>query len=213
MSNERNSNRMTRRGALGVITVGVGTTVAGVIAVPVAGYIAAPATEEAAFQAASLGPITRFTAERGFQPTAAAFVEDPAQPLTSSQLAYVHHTGGTSPDWLAADAMFVVFSNRCTHVGCPAQATTVGFSCPCHGSQFDQRGARIAGPAVRPLDRFQWEIRGQELMITQRWSVEIDGDRVAYFPVKAPGQPLSGQLPAADALYPAVTYRQPGSPG
>lgn len=213
MSSERDSNRMTRRGALGVITVGVGATVAGVIAVPVAGYIAAPAAEQATFQPTSLGPVTGFAAERGFQPTAAPFVEDPAQPVTSSQLAYVHNTGGGSADWLAPDAMFVVFSNRCTHVGCPAQATAVGFSCPCHGSQFDQRGARIAGPAVRPLDRFQWEIRRQELWITQRWSVQIDGDRVAYFPVKAPGQPLSGQLPAADALYPAVTYRQPGSPG
>src|SRR5437588_9392686 len=123
MSNERNSNRMTRRGALGVITVGVGATVAGVIAVPVAGYIAAPVTEQVTFQAASLGPVTGFTAERGFQPTATPFVEDPAQPLTSSQLAYVHYTGGGSADWLSGDAMFVVFSNRCTHVGCPAQAT------------------------------------------------------------------------------------------
>jgi Rieske Fe-S protein len=208
MSGTSETGRMTRRGALSVITVGVGTAVAGAIAVPVAGYVASPATDEEVFRPASLGPIARFTAERGFGPAAAPFVEDPAQPLTSSQLAYVHHTGGASPDWLARDAMFVVFSNRCTHVGCPAQATAAGFSCPCHGSQFDERGDRIAGPAVRPLDRFQWEIRQDELWITQRWSVEIDGDRVAYFSVKAPGQPLEGQIPAADALYPAVTYRQ-----
>ena len=213
MSSERGTNRMTRRGALGVVTVGVGTVIGGVIAAPVAGYVAAPAGEEETFSPASLGPISQFTGEQGFQPAAVPFVEDPAQPLTSSQLAYVHHTGGTSANWLARDAMFVVFSNRCTHVGCPAQATAVGFSCPCHGSQFDERGARIAGPAVRPLDRFQWEIRDGELWITERWSVEIDGDRVAYFPVKAPGQPLSGQVPAADALYPAVTYDQPSAPG
>jgi Rieske Fe-S protein len=202
------SEHITRRGALATITIGLGAAIGGVIAVPVAGYVAAPAADEEVFQPAALGPVDRFTAERGFQPTAAPFVEDPAQPLTSRQLAYVHHTGCRSASWLAADAMFVVFSNRCTHVGCPAQATGAGFSCPCHGSQFDERGARIAGPAVRPLDRFQWEIRQDELWITQRWSVEIDGDRVAYFPVKAPGQPLDGQIPAADALYPAVTYRQ-----
>jgi Rieske Fe-S protein len=202
------SEHITRRGALATITIGLGAAIGGVIAVPVAGYVAAPAADEEVFQPAALGPVGRFTAERGFQPTAAPFVEDPAQPLTSRQLAYVHHTGGRSANWLAADAMFVVFSNRCTHVGCPAQATGAGFSCPCHGSQFDERGARIAGPAVRPLDRFQWEIRGGDLWITQRWSVEINGDRVAYFPVKAPGQPLEGQIPAADALYPAVTYRQ-----
>jgi Rieske Fe-S protein len=202
------SEHITRRGALATITIGLGAAIGGVIAVPVAGYVAAPAADEEVFQPAALGPVDRFAAGRGFQPTAAPFIEDPAQPLTSRQLAYVHHTGGRSASWLAADAMFVVFSNRCTHVGCPAQATGAGFSCPCHGSQFDERGARIAGPAVRPLDRFQWEIRGADLWITQRWSVEIDGDRVAYFPVKAPGQPLQGQIPTADALYPAVTYRQ-----
>jgi Rieske Fe-S protein len=211
MSSDRGSG-MTRRGALGVVTVGVGTVIGGVIAAPLIGYAAASTTEEAAFSPASLGPVSRLTGEQGFAPTAVPFVEDPAQPVTSSQLAYVHHTGGTSENWLADDAMFVVFSNRCTHVGCPAQATAVGFSCPCHGSQFDERGARIAGPAVRPLDRFQWEIRDGELWITERWSVLIDGDRVKYFPVKAPGQPLSGQVPAADALYPAVTYDQPSSP-
>ena len=63
---------------------------------------------------------------------------------------------------------------------------------------------------MRPLDRFQWEIRGDQLWITARWSVLIDGARVAYYPVKAPGQPLSGQIPAADVLYPAVTYHQGG---
>jgi Rieske Fe-S protein len=202
------SEHITRRGALATITIGLGAAIGGVIAVPVAGYVAAPAAEEEVFRPAALGPVDRFTGERGFHPTAAPFAEDPAQPLTSRQLAYVHHTGGRSANWLAADAMFVVFSNRCTHVGCPAQATAAGFSCPCHGSQFDERGARIAGPAVRPLDRFQWEIRGADLWVTQRWSVTIEGDRVAYFPVKAPGQPLEGQIPAADALYPAVTYRQ-----
>ena len=107
----------------------------------------------------------------------------PHSRLVSSGLAYVHFTGGTDRDWLAPHAMFVVFSNRCTHVGCPAQATSVGFSCPCHGSQFDDRGARTAGPAVRPLDRFQWEIRtDNQLWITQRWSVLLDGDRARYLP-------------------------------
>ena len=176
------------------------------IAVPVAGYALAPTTSEARFRPVPLGPVTSFTSERGFAPTPAPYVEDPAQPLVSSGLAYVHSTGGSDHDWLAPRAMFVVFSNRCTHVGCPAQASSIGFACPCHGSQFDRRGARIAGPAPRPLDRFQWEIRNDQLWITKRWSVLIDGDRARYFPAKNPGQPLAGQIPAADALYPAVTY-------
>ena len=125
----------------------------------------------------------------------------------SSGLAYVHFTGGTDHDWLAPHAMFVVFSNRCTHVGCPAQATTPVSACPCHGSQFDQRGARIAGPAIRPLDRFQWEIRRRPALDHPTLERPArTASEASYYPVKAPGQPLTGQFPAADALYPAVTY-------
>jgi len=210
------SNASTRRSFLSVVTVGVGAAIGGAVAVPAAGYTFASGGAEATFRPVSLGPAERFTSEAGFAPAAAPYVEDPAQPLVSSGLAYVHHTGHTNRDWLAPDAMFVVFSNRCTHVGCPAQATGIGFACPCHGSQFDQQGARIAGPAVRPLDRFQWEIRRDEnLWITNRWSVLIDGGKVRYYPVKAPGQPLDGQLPwaTADILYPAVTYRHGPVPG
>ncbi len=210
------TNGSTRRRFLSVVTVGAGAAIGGAVAVPAAGYTLASATEATSFRPVSLGPAARFTSESGFDPAPAPYVEDPAQPLVSSGLAYVHHTGRANRDWLAPDAMFVVFSNRCTHVGCPAQATGIGFGCPCHGSQFDQQGARIAGPAVRPLDRFQWEIRRDgNLWITNRWSVLIDGGKVRYFPVKAPGQPLEGQLPwaTADILYPAVTYSSGPVPG
>jgi hypothetical protein len=97
---------VTRRGALATITVGIGAAIGGMIAVPVAGYVAAPAVDEETFHPAALGTVDEFAAERGFRPTAAPFVEDPAQPLTSRQLAYVHHTGGRSTDWLAADVLY-----------------------------------------------------------------------------------------------------------
>ena len=200
---------VTRRRFLTVTTVGLGAAIGGVIVAPTIGYALAPVTEEATFSPVSLGPVSRFTGEQGFAPTPATYIEDPAEPLTSSGLAYVHHTGGASHDWLSPAAMFVVFSNRCTHVGCPVAATLTGFGCPCHGSVFDERGSRVAGPAVRPLDRFQWEIRSDDaLWITKLWSVLNEGNRTEYFPVKSPGQPLAGQIPAiiADTAYPAVTY-------
>jgi Rieske Fe-S protein len=210
------TNGSTRRGFLSVVTVGVGAAIGGAVAVPALGYTLSSAGTEATFTPVDLGPADRFAAESGFDPTPVPYVEDPTQPLVSGGLAYVHRTGHPNRDWLAPDAMFVVFSNRCTHVGCPAQATGIGFGCPCHGSQFDQEGARIAGPAVRPLDRFQWEIRRDgHLWLTQRWSVLIEDGKVSYFPVKSPGQPLDGQLPwaTADILYPAVTYQHGPAPG
>ncbi len=39
----------------------------------------------------------------------------------------------------------------CTHLGCIVAKTEGGFSCPCHGSFFDQDGQIKAGPAPRGL--------------------------------------------------------------
>ena len=107
--------------------------------------------------------------------------------------------------------MFVVFSNRCMHLGCPVQCHGHGFAVPVPRRPVRQQvGQRTAGPPIRPLDRFQWEIKNSdELWITQRWSVDFNGDgKVLYFPVKMPGQPVAPPGPSivADVLYPNVTY-------
>ena len=201
----------TRGQFLSLSTVGIGAAIGGVIGVPATAYILAPVTNEAQFQPVFLGKVDQFTSEQDFNPTAATYVQDPDTPATSPALAWVHSTGKSNPDWLAADAMFIVFSNRCMHLGCPvAVAQGIGFACPCHGGQYDEQGQRTAGPPIRPLDRFQWEIKNSdELWITQRWSVDFNGDgKVLYFPVKMPGQPVAPPGPSvvADVLYPNVTY-------
>jgi Rieske Fe-S protein len=200
----------TRGQFLSLSTVGIGAVIGGVIGVPATAYILAPVTDQADFIPVFLGRVDQFTSEQGFDPTAATYVEDPANPATSPGLAWVHSTGKSNTDWLGSDAMFVVFSNRCMHLGCPVQSTSQGFQCPCHGGAYDTVGQRIAGPPIRPLDRFQWEIKNaDELWITQRWSVDVNGDgKVLYFPVKMPGQPVAPPGPSivADVLYPNVTY-------
>lgn len=40
----------------------------------------------------------------------------------------------------------------CTHLGCIVSKSRKGFTCPCHGSQFDEQGRVIKGPAPRALD-------------------------------------------------------------
>jgi nitrite reductase/ring-hydroxylating ferredoxin subunit len=96
------------------------------------------------------------------------------------------------------------------HLGCPVLATPQGFACPCHGGQYDTRGVRTAGPPIRPLDRFQWEIQKGVLVITHRWSVDYVNGKLTYFPVKMPGQPVQTPGPFGDTvpnvLYPNVTY-------
>jgi len=43
----------------------------------------------------------------------------------------------------------------CTHLGCIVYPTEFGFQCPCHGSQYNESGKVIGGPAPRPLEWFE----------------------------------------------------------
>jgi cytochrome b6-f complex iron-sulfur subunit len=40
----------------------------------------------------------------------------------------------------------------CTHLGCIVTKTETGYSCPCHGSKFDNSGNVIFGPAPKGLN-------------------------------------------------------------
>jgi Rieske Fe-S protein len=205
----------TRGQFLSLSTVGLGAMIGGVIGVPATAYLLAPVTDEITFKPVLLGKLTDFPSEAGsFKPVAATYVEDPKDPFTSPGLAWVHNTGKQGTTWNADDAMFIVFSNRCMHLGCPVAAGLSGFACPCHGGQYNTQGQRIAGPPIRPLDRFQWQIRkNSELWITQRWSVDFDSSgNIHYYEVKGPGQPVTvpvGGTTVANILYPNVTYNYP----
>jgi hypothetical protein len=46
-----------------------------------------------------------------------------------------------------------------------------GYGCPCHGGQYDTEGNRIAGPPVRALDRYAFEIDNGRLILLSTYSV------------------------------------------
>ena len=46
-------------------------------------------------------------------------------------------------------------STTCTHLGCIVAVSETGFSCPCHGSRYDQDGNVTGGPAPKALPWFQ----------------------------------------------------------
>jgi menaquinol-cytochrome c reductase iron-sulfur subunit len=201
---------VTRGQFLTLSSIGLGAMIGAVIGVPATAYVLAPLGKEVAFDPVNLGPTDKFTGETQFKPTAATYVEDAHNPDTSAGLAWVHYTGKSNTDWLASDAMFVVFSNRCMHLGCPVLATPQGFACPCHGGQYDTNGVRTAGPPIRPLDRFQWKVDDKKhLILINRWSVDYINGQLTYFPVKMPGQPVhlpAGPSQLPNVLYPNVTY-------
>ena len=48
------------------------------------------------------------------------------------------------PEWL-------IVLGVCTHLGCVPNRTAEGWTCPCHGSMYDNSGRVVRGPAPRNL--------------------------------------------------------------
>lgn len=67
----------------------------------------------------------------------------------------------------SSDGRLTAFSPQCTHLGCAyhwdKQAKV--FACPCHGSRFAMDGRVLAGPAPRPLDRYQVKTIGARVWL------------------------------------------------
>jgi len=65
------------------------------------------------------------------------------------------------------DNTVVAYGPQCTHLGCAYhwEDKQGQFLCPCHTSLFTLDGAVTAGPAPRPLDRYDVKLQGSRLLI------------------------------------------------
>lgn len=52
------------------------------------------------------------------------------------------------------DEKFSAFSMLCTHLGCELKPTGSFLSCPCHGSEFSNKGEVLQGPASEALTEY-----------------------------------------------------------
>jgi quinol---cytochrome c reductase iron-sulfur subunit, bacillus type len=185
------TDRLSRDRFLKRATIGLGGIIAAAITLPAAGFAVLPSLEAGRRTDVDLGPIGSFP-EGSYVVT--TFLSDPQAGDVSRRSAYVRYNGllGRAPS-------FTILSSRCTHVGCPTQPLGLvlparvhrtidgpvglapaeavsGFSCPCHGSAFDDEGNRTAGPAPRALDRYQFSIRDGHLVLGELYSVSrVDG--------------------------------------
>ena len=147
----------------------------------------------------------------------ATFMEDPSKGEVSRRTAFVRNNG-----FLGKQPSFTIISNRCAHLGCPVQANgpifdkqkkvkntgggeqvtlipaqPAGFGCPCHGGQYDIEGNRTAGPPVRALDRYAFEIRNGHLVLLGTYSVShVTGEgaaaKIRKYTLTGPGQHVDG---------------------
>ena len=65
------------------------------------------------------------------------------------------------------DGQVTAFGPQCTHLGCAYHWDDARseFVCPCHNSLFSLDGKVLAGPARRPLDRYETRIQGGKLLL------------------------------------------------
>jgi Rieske Fe-S protein len=209
-------DRFPRSRFLEGATLGLGGLIGGIVTLPVAGFALLPPFIRQKGHSVDLGPLSDFTEGDWF---IATFMVDPAEGEVSRRTAFVRNNGV-----FQNEPSFTIISNRCAHLGCPVQANgptgsilgkktltertangtislepvvPAGFGCPCHGGQYDTEGNRTAGPPVRALDRYSFDIRNGRLILLSTYSVShVDGTgaqaRIHKYKLAGPGQHVDG---------------------
>jgi len=72
----------------------------------------------------------------------------------------------------ASENGYIALLLLCTHKDCELNSTGQLFTCPCHGSQFDQSGKRLSGPAEKNLLSYKTEVKDGHLIIYLQHSIE-----------------------------------------
>lgn len=62
------------------------------------------------------------------------------------------------------------FSATCTHLGCIVQYRTdlSQIWCACHNGHFDLNGLNVQGPPPLPLEQFEVNVRGDQIVVSRR---------------------------------------------
>lgn len=214
-----------RSAFLSAATVGLGGVIGAALTLPVLGFGVLPSFvgENVKDHDVDLGPITNFPPGKF---VIATFMENPEIGEVSRRTAFVRNNGFTE----GGEPSFTALFSRCVHLGCPVQPNgpideeakqdvngvelrpvlAASFGCPCHGGLYDAEGNRTAGPPVRSLDRYEFKIKGGNLILGKLFSVgDVEGTgakaRIMKYYQAYPGVHVDGP---EKWLYPIPT---PGS--
>lgn len=154
-------NDLSRRAFFAKAGLLLNGLVAGVIAVPVLGYLLSPILRERGSSGkawVSLGSADRF-------PEGQTRIASYRNPFVTS---WDGETGNI-PCWVrhVEQHKFQVFAINCAHLGCPVRwfPQSELFMCPCHGGVYYADGSRASGPPERGLFEYTYKIESGELMI------------------------------------------------
>lgn len=150
----------TRRGFLFKVALGLNALVGAVLAVPIVGFLTAPAfkKEDEINHWVKLGAVEDFPRGKTRFAEYLNPVVGPADGMTSKIACWVRRLD---------DGGFQVFAVNCAHLGCPVRWFEQSrlFLCPCHGGAYYEDGSRASGPPTRGMFEYKHRAAGGELQI------------------------------------------------
>jgi Rieske Fe-S protein len=175
--------------------------IGGIITVPVAGFALLPSFLSQKQHKVDLGPVAKFPQGQWYVATFVVDPTQGEVSRRTAFIRNNGVVAVTDPKTkkTTQQPSFSIISNHCVHLGCPVQANgptgkkytgtpqiiehtkngriqldpvvPAGYGCPCHGGQYDVEGNRVAGPPVRALDRYGFEIDNGRLILLSVYSV------------------------------------------
>lgn len=205
--------------------LGIGAAIGAVVTVPVLGFMVLPSFTNLEEDEIDLGPLENFPEG---EYVIATYLATPSQGEVSRRTVFVRNNGATEQ----GVPSFTILYSRCVHLGCPVQPNgpidenakkEVGgvelrpvlaqsFGCPCHGGLYDAEGNRRAGPPVRSLDRYTFNVRNGNLVLGELYAVGSvsgtgAGATISRYPWSTPGTHVDG---VEAWLYPIVPSQVTG---
>jgi len=131
---------------------------AAAMGVPALAYLLVPASQKKQSQWAEVGDVDKLATDAPVEMAFRRNRVDGWKVISEKSTAWVVKR---------ADSSLVAYGPQCTHLGCAYhwEAGRNSFLCPCHSSLFSIDGKVLAGPAPRPLDRYEVKLEGSKLLV------------------------------------------------
>jgi menaquinol-cytochrome c reductase iron-sulfur subunit len=177
---------VTRRALFSGAAMAAGGIAGAAIALPAIGFALGPVFDKGDVVWRTIGTVDEFVPDN-YIPGVVSLVSGIGE--AGRTTVYTRKTNPAFPG--EKPGGYVAISTRCAHLGCPVRWVSAAerFVCPCHGGVYDFQGKVVDGPPVRPLDRFETRVRGREVQVGPRYSVN---SQLEKFSPRDPGEPLDG---------------------
>ncbi len=149
---------ITRRQALGRITLLAGMVGAVLVGAPIVGFLFSPLIRKPPLEWRNVGKVDQFKIGETVQVAYQNPSPESWAGITANSAAWLRRLSATE---------FVAFSVNCTHLGCPVRwLPDAGlFLCPCHGGVYDSQGQVVAGPPPKALFHYPVRVQNGQVQI------------------------------------------------